>query len=113
MLQHLYDLGWMGDAQIIAHLHHRDPELLDMLLRVAKNDSSLTNPAGWLRRMGNIALQPEIDPTLLKKSLLQKYPALLADTDFNLRRYTRWALRQFFPVKHPISSHAVWVQEGR
>jgi len=92
----LSELGWLGDTGLIARLHHRDPELLDMLLRVAKSDNSLVNPAGWLRRMGGIALQPETDTTLLKKSLLKKYPVLLADTDFNLRRYTDGPYAEFF-----------------
>jgi len=86
-LHQIYNLGWLGETQIIARLHRRDPEILDILLRVA-NSEGITNPPGWLRRMSHIALHPKTDLTRFKKSLLRQYPILLADTDFNLRRYT-------------------------
>ncbi|HEY58030.1 MAG TPA: hypothetical protein G4O04_05790 [Anaerolineae bacterium] len=58
-----------------------------MLLFVAESDERITNPPGWLRQMGHIALQPRIDHTRFKESLLRKYLALLSDTDFNRRRH--------------------------
>ncbi len=95
-LNRIRELGWLGGAEILARLHRRDPELLDMLLLVAESDERITNPPGWLRQMGHIALQPGTDHTRFKESLLRKYPTLLSDTDFNRRRYRDGPYAEFF-----------------
>lgn len=67
-----------------------------MLLFVAESGERITNLPGWLRQMGHIALQPGIDHTRCKESLLRKYPALLSDTDFNRRRHRDGPYAGFF-----------------